>query len=91
MGEASAGRLPPAETQARKFTLTGDELKYTVPTPSIAGVTLKSPKLLGTPPDGELGCDEDKERFERKLGQIATAQPRPPKAARARKRTAAKA
>jgi hypothetical protein len=27
----------------------------------------------------ELGCDEDKERFERKLGQIATAQPRPKK------------
>jgi hypothetical protein len=28
----------------------------------------------------ELGCDEDKERFERKLGQLATAAPRPPKA-----------
>jgi hypothetical protein len=27
----------------------------------------------------ELGCDEDKERFERKLGQIATAQKRPAK------------
>jgi hypothetical protein len=27
----------------------------------------------------ELGCDEDKERFERKLGQLATAVPRPPK------------
>jgi hypothetical protein len=29
----------------------------------------------------ELGCDEDKERFERKLGQIATAMPRPKKKA----------
>ena len=27
----------------------------------------------------ELECDEDKERFERKLGQIATAKPRPKK------------
>lgn len=26
-----------------------------------------------------LGCDEDKDRFERQLGQIATAGSRPPK------------
>jgi hypothetical protein len=26
-----------------------------------------------------LGCDEDKESFERKLGEIATAKPRPAK------------
>jgi hypothetical protein len=30
----------------------------------------------------QLGCDEDKESFERKLGQIATAVLRPPKAQR---------
>lgn len=27
----------------------------------------------------QRGCDEDKERFERKLGKIATAMPRPAK------------
>jgi hypothetical protein len=32
----------------------------------------------------ELGCDEDKERFERKLGQLATAQKRPAKKMKAR-------
>jgi hypothetical protein len=32
----------------------------------------------------ELGCDEDKERFERKLGQIATAKRRPKKRVKAK-------
>jgi hypothetical protein len=35
----------------------------------------------------QLGCDEDKERFERKLGQIATAKARPPKQTRGKNKS----